>query len=271
MKAILNHQVIDREKILLTVENRGFNYGDGFFETVSIISGTPRFLAQHLARLKKAAELMQMQTSDLLEETVVAREVENLRELNGNTEFAKLKIYMWREAAGLYAPQSNDTSVLLTIIPSTNQVSSIVAAAGFSEKTVNFPSQLSPFKTLSALKYVLAGIEKEEKKLDEIILLDHRGYVSEALYSNIFWKKDGVYCTPPLDTGCIDGIMKNWLLSAMNGNGMRAAESLVDKEQLLSAQNIFTTNASGVRHIKQIDGAKFEVDQEVDNLVSSIS
>ena len=52
MKAIFNGEILDWDEVRLFPQNRGFRYGDGFFETVAIINGVPRLLDRHLIRLK---------------------------------------------------------------------------------------------------------------------------------------------------------------------------------------------------------------------------
>ena len=174
-------------------------------------------------------------------------------------------------ADGLYMPSTDTTERLLTIdVAEFNRVNSI-SLAGFSEKTINFPSLTSAFKTMSAAKYVLAGLEKRDKKLDEIILTDHKGYVSEALNSNIFWYKDKRYFTPPLDTGCIDGIMRNWIISELTAEGYSFEEKLILPIDLLKADCIFTSNATGIGHILNIGDARFGIDPVVQGMLEKIT
>ena len=66
MKAILNHEILDWEEVRLSPLNRGFRYGDGFFETIAIIKGTPRFLDRHISRLQNGAEFLNLDVHTIL-------------------------------------------------------------------------------------------------------------------------------------------------------------------------------------------------------------
>jgi len=124
---------------------------------------------------------------------------------------------------------------------------------------------------MNALKYVIAGIEKKERGLDEIIILDHQSHISEALSSNIFWKKDDSFYTPPLSTGCISGVMRQWIKKELSYNGFTVEEKLIDKGEFLRSDCIFTTNANGIGHIRSIEEYTFEIDSVSQKLIEHIS
>lgn len=271
MKAILNKEIIFLDEQHLSFSNRGFKYGDGLFETIAIVNGDPRFLESHLKRLRKGADLLGIDYVDSLDDQIIANQVELIKKENNITGQAILKIILWREADGLYTPSTNESSVLITIKNHNSKKLNIVQRAGFSAKTINFPSPISGLKTLSALKYVVAGVEKTEMNLEEIIILDHQGHISEALSSNIFWIKEGIYYTPPLSTGCIEGVMRNWLINRLIEDGYKVIEKLASPFEFKESESIFTTNASGIRHIQTIEGNKFVIDSVSQKLVESIS
>jgi len=192
---------------------------------------------------------------------------------NANNLFgdATVKLMIWRNATGRYLPDDDKSAILLTIDEATINKVITIPNAGFCEKTINYPSPTSAFKTMSAIKYVLAGLEKREKNLDEIIILDHRGNVSEALSSNVFWKKEHIYFTPPISTGCIEGVMRNWLFLELKRQGYMVEEKLVTPSELLDSSCIFTTNANGICNIRAIDKNKFEIDATVQRIMEKIS
>lgn len=271
MKAILNNEILNWEGVQLSPLNRGFRYGDGFFETIAVIKGIPRFLERHLNRLKNGAEILKLDVRGILDNDAILKNIHAIQAKNNLLGDAKLRLTIWRNSDGLYTPAADKTHYLLTIESSDFSKSSLIKNVGFSSKTLNYPSPVSRFKTLSAIKYVIAGIEKKEKKLDEIILLDFQGHVSETMSSNIFWKIKNTYCTPPLSTGCIEGIMRNWLLNKLKQKGFSVEQKLVKTEEFLNSESIFTTNASGLCHIEKIGQHNFNIDMVSQELISSIN
>ena len=271
MKAIFNGEILDWGEIRLFPQNRGFRYGDGFFETIAIINGAPRFLDRHLTRLKEAAELLKFNVGSILSFDKILDEINTLQTTNHLQHDAKLKLIVWRNSEGLYTPADGNAHYLITIEDSIYNKINLIKNAGISDKIINYPSPVSRFKTMSALKYVIAGIEKNDRHLDEIIILDHRGFVSESLSSNLFWKKNEAYFTSPLSTGCIEGIMRNGLMNEMKRKGFFVEEKLVKTVEFLGSDNIFTTNALGISHIQSIGQKTFEIDLVFQEIIESIS
>ena len=271
MKAIFNNKIMDWESIPLSPTNRGFKYGDGFFETIALINGEPRFLESHLKRLQKAAKVLSIHVPESLEFERIYKQIKNLQTTTGINKYGKIRIYLWRNTEGLYCPSGDKGDYIVAIDPHVFTTTASATRVEISEKTVNYPSETSRFKTMNAMKYVVAAIEKKERGLDEMVLLDYQGHISETLSSNIFWKTDLVYFTPPLSTGCIEGIMRNWLMNELKRQGFDVQEKLISKEDLLLADSIFTTNALGIRPIQAFGRSTFGIDHismEIIHLIS---
>jgi branched-chain amino acid aminotransferase/4-amino-4-deoxychorismate lyase len=270
MKAIFNDELLDFNQIQLGIHDRGFRYGDGLFETIAVIKSKPRFLQRHFDRIVKGSQVLGLS----LEQITVENLEENcsilLRE-NAIRDFGKLRFSVWRKDGGLYVPSEEGANFLLTVEPVDMPIFRKLNKVGFSEKVVNYPGIHTSFKTISALKYVLAGLEKNDRKLDEIIINDHNGFVSEALASNIFIKKGQVYYTPPVVTGCIEGIMRNWLIDALKSRKIPVTEHFMTPNELLEAESVFTTNAMGIAHIVRIQDTVLAVDKYIQELFESIS
>jgi branched-subunit amino acid aminotransferase/4-amino-4-deoxychorismate lyase len=269
MKAILNNQIIDLEEFRFNFSNRGFRYGDGLFETIAIYNDQPRFLELHLNRLFDSASKLRIHP--LPGKDALIRHIATLKEVNDIGKEGIIRIHLWRDSEGTYLPLSNDASFLITtedcpLNPIKNHKN-----VGFSFEIVNVGSQYSHIKSMSALHYVMMALEKKAKELDEIIVLDHRGYVSEALSSNLFWKKGHYYYTPSFSTGCIRGVMQRWLMDELQVYGHRVKTAECSRDLFLESDCIFTTNAVGIGHVLAIDSHTYQADKTVEEIIRSIS
>lgn len=271
MKAILNHEIIDLEDFKLTQTNRGLLYGDGLFETIAYINNRPRFLSDHIMRLRNGAALLRIEWPDQFNLGTIEEHISALAKANNIMNVAIIRIHLWRESEGTFMPTKNDGFFLLTMKHNDFKKLSVIITAGFANECRNMFSKWSSVKSMSSLNYVMAGIEKKERELDEVIILDQEGYVSEALSSNIFWRKENTYFTPPLSTGCVEGVMKAWLDSALQNEGYQVLERKARKDEFLDADHIFTTNAAGIAHIKSIENTEFSIDETAQRLIESIS
>ncbi len=270
MKAIFNDEILEFDDIKFSPEDRGFRYGDGLFETIAVVNGIPRLLNKHYQRIARGAELLGYDLGELTFERLEEKCLE-LVKYNHLYPFGKIRLSLWRKGSGLYEPMDQDIYYLLVAQPVEYHHDNTLKKVDFSERVINYPTKISGFKTISALKYVLAGLEKKEKQLDEIIINDHHGFVSETLYSNLFIKTKGIYVTPPITGGCVDGIMRRWLIEQLRSRQKTIHERFFKEEELLKADSVFTTNAMGIKHVLKIRNIEFAKDNAVQKMILSIS
>jgi Branched-chain amino acid aminotransferase/4-amino-4-deoxychorismate lyase len=81
-------------KQTLDCSDRGFQYGDGLFETIEVRNGTPVFLDQHFQRLQRGCQRMLITPPDI---TLLKAEAFQL--VNG-ADSAVLKLIVTRGSGG---------------------------------------------------------------------------------------------------------------------------------------------------------------------------
>jgi branched-chain amino acid aminotransferase len=167
----------------------------------------------------------------------------------------RIRSTFFRALGGRYTPQKQTFEYYFEASPLqsatySNHESSITI--GIAQQVRLSVDALSNLKTTSALPYVLAGIEKQEKGWDDCLLLNHRGYLAEAVAANVFLKQGKRVLTPALDQGCVAGIMRQQLLHLLPQLGYQVKETTVDLAQLQEAEEVWLTNAlQGVVGIHQ--------------------
>ena len=225
------------------LNNRMFRYADGFFETIVYKENKIQLWNFHLTRIRKSFDVLHFQ---LLNFEALEQHILYLIEHHKSTE-SRINIYFWRKDGGLYTPFSNEVNYLIvseTLILKNEPIGNY----GFANTIYNSFNPYSFFKT-NSLKYVLAGIEKQEQQWDEIILLDSDKNISEGLSSNIFWIKNSIYYTPSLETGCVEGVFRNYLIEKLQLEGTTVEQGKWKKETLLDTDKIFLTNCLGIREL----------------------
>ncbi len=58
MTVFLNGQFLSDAEAVVPVNDRGFMYGDGLFETLRVVNGKPFRMAQHLERMTRGADFL---------------------------------------------------------------------------------------------------------------------------------------------------------------------------------------------------------------------
>lgn len=245
------------------LQNRLFQYNDGAFETLMMERGEVRFLRDHLLRLRKALEVLKLEEPALLQEEQGLREkILEVSALNGLGLSSRVKLKVWRAGKGLFTPERMDPEILVTVQPPVTHPP-VIQRAGICEGVRNRFTPFSFFKGPYSLHYVMAAIERQEKNLNEIILLDEQGHVSEAGTSNVFWVRGNTLFTPSLETGCIDGVMRVQVQRTCAEEKVPLKTGLFRPEEMLGTEAVFTSNVTGLYPIAELEGQNFVVDHPV--------
>jgi branched-chain amino acid aminotransferase/4-amino-4-deoxychorismate lyase len=231
-------------------------YGDGLFETIIYKDGELKFEQFHKDRLTSGMSAMNL---SFPKDSTIDTNFNNIHKLvkKQDVESARLRLQVWRSSGGLYTPAQTTSNVLVTSKAFNKNVNSPKSIVSFSNAVTLNKTKWSAFKTISAIPYIQAGLERAQRKLDDLILLDHHDYISECTSSNLFWKKEDTYFTPSLDTGCIDGIMRRHIIESLRQQQIAIQIGEYHQEKLLEADEAFTTNVTGIQPISAIDDTKF--------------
>ncbi|WP_026464593.1 aminotransferase class IV [Adhaeribacter aquaticus] len=259
-----NLELIQEEDFSLSYLNRSFQYNDGFFDTLIWKKGRIEFLTDHLKRSELAHEALGLKLSNVLADPAFFEAQVNLLIDKNNlvAEVVRVKIQFWRKAGGLFTPESDAVENLVSVQPQ-QPVPVTIARADFYNGLPNRFTPFSFFKGPYALHYVQASIAKKKAGLDELILVDEKGHISECLVSNIFWIINGTLYTPDLKTGCIAGIMRLNILKACEERNIPVHVGFYDQPDLMSAEAVFTSNVTGLRVITQIGKKQFHVQHKL--------
>lgn len=258
MKAIYNNEIINDKELTIGVDDRAIQYGDGIFETIIVRKNSLKLIEYHFARLLDGAAALNIQLPVYFNIQFLESSILKLIQDNGIKSSARVKVQVWRGTGGLYKPVSHTSNLLITINVHEEDIG-ILKNVGISESINNHYTVYSHLKTLNALKYIIASLEKEESSSDDLIILDQNGNISELLYSNIFWIKKNIFYTPSLNTGCIRGVMRSYLIERLIEKSKSVMEVIATPDQLFQADYAFATNAAGIRPITGIADTGYKV------------
>lgn len=234
------------------IPNRAMNFGDGIFETMVFDGEKVRFFDLHLERLQMGMDILKLNSklSDF-------SNLENWVASEFSGQKLRIRWNLFRSGSGKYTPETNDSYQTLQI-QSLAPATKVKFQTSFSEKIVLFPYPWSQCKTLNALPYIMAAQEREDRNLDELILLDYKGKVAEASSSNIFWRKGKKVYTPSLDSGCIAGVGRRAILEKIP---RLVTEADFGPNDLLKADQVWVSNVTGVSYLEKIDSLEFSTEE----------
>ncbi len=258
-----NGTLLESDQITPDLHNRGLHYGDALFETMKVIGRRILFAEAHYFRLMASMRLMRMEIPMHWTPEFFQSEISKTLKGRDSNHAYRVKLIVWRDWGGRYTPTSDGVSfsVFVETLPAIdyhlNQQKFTVDL--YKDHFVN-SGMLEQLKTNNKLINVLAGIYADENDYDSCLLLNHSKQVVEGLSGNLFLVKDYKIKTPPLQDGCLKGIMRGVILEilAKHPDYVLSQESISPFE-LQKADELFLTNViNGIQPISQYRKKQFD-------------
>lgn len=230
------------DEAALSVFDRGFLYGDGVYETLRVYGGKPFMLDAHIQRMAEGCAAISLTPPD---HNAVVQGVRLVLAANRLQE-AYLRITVTRGATGRlwYDVEGGEPTVVIIAKPYTPPNFREGVRLIVSRFPTDELSPLSGVKQIGILPKILARREACGVGADDAILLDHRGNVSEATSSNVYWVTGGKLFTPSLSCGILAGITRGIVMELAKANGLEVCEGEFELESLLSADEAFLTSST---------------------------
>jgi branched-chain amino acid aminotransferase len=120
----------------------------------------------------------------------------------------------------------------------------------------NLHSALNPaIKSLNYLNNILAKIEANNAGVEEAIMLNAEGYVSECTGDNLFLVKGNDLLTPPLSAGALYGITRGTVMDLARDLGLKVSEPNLTRYDVFNADECFLTGTGAeVIPVTKVDG-----------------
>ncbi|HEX7367941.1 MAG TPA: aminotransferase class IV [Pelobium sp.] len=242
-----NGEILEEDDKIFTLANRGFKYGDGLFETMRVGNSKLNFADLHADRLQLGMKTLKLEGYSNFDTYFLKEKVDELCKRNKVAKHARVRFTVFRDAGGLYTPNQNKSAYVLEISQLDSPTYDINAKGLIMDiyedirKPVN---KLSNLKTCNALPYVMAGIYKQQMRLDEVFILNQDGFLCETLSANVFLVYKGQVYTPALSEGCIAGVMRNVVMDLAKDADLNMIEAQINPEILDEVEEVFITNAA---------------------------
>lgn len=246
--------VLTNNKNVISLNNRSFMYGDGFFETIHASKSKIQFLDLHFERIIESSQKLKIKLPSRFSEEFLQNEI--LKLLNKNKLYlgARVRLNIFRKDGGLYTPESNFASYTIDVEKLTShnyELNKIGLKIGIYDEIKKPISMLSSIKSNNSLIYILASIYKTENNFNDCLILNEHNDIIEATSSNLFLVKNNVIYTNSSSSGCISGIMQNVIIDLAISQKYIVYDDCIFKEaDLIEADEIFLTNAiSGIKWV----------------------
>lgn len=246
-------------KHCIEFSDRGFQYGDGLFETIEIINEIPVFLNRHLRRLNQGCQRLLIPMPDI---STLRKEA---LQLSKDSTHAVLKLIVTRGSGGrgYRQPDAINTTRLFSLHPYPDYTEDFTMQginARFCKARLGLNPDLAGIKHTNRLEQVLARAEWDSAEIQEGLMLDINDHVVEGTMSNLFLVKDKVLYTPEITQCGVKGILRDIIIQLAKKYLISVVEKDITKGELFSADELFITNSIiGVWPVKQLEWRDYGV------------
>lgn len=233
----------------LSLENRGYKWGDALFETLKVVNSKILFWEDHYFRLMASMRILRMEIPMTFTMEFLEQEILNTIQANNlRSSAAKVRFNVDRGEGGNSLPIKKtisyyiETEALVDISYTFFETSNTYTVDLYKDFFVA-PGLLSTLNTNNRIMNVLGSIYAKENDLENCLLLNTDKNVIGALTGNVFLVNGNKIKTPPILDGCINGIMRKQVLELIKTTeDYEIEEASVSVFELQKADELFITN-----------------------------
>ena len=228
--------LIDRNDARISVLDHGLTVGDGVFETLKVIEGTPLALTRHLRRLTQSCAVLGLTPPDA---DVLSGAVAEVIDSEADaSRLGRLRITCTAGAGPLASDRGEGPGTVIVALsamqPWPSTTSAVVVPWVRNERSV-----ITGAKCTSYAENVAALAWAHERGYSEGLFANTVGELCEGTGTNVFVVRGESVLTPPLASGCLAGITRELLLDW----GL-AQEATLTIDELDSADEVFVTSST---------------------------
>ena len=241
----LNGQFLDINEAKISILDRGFNYGDGLFETMRSYNGRVFKLDLHLNRLLKSAQEIFIDVpydKEQLKKTIY----EVIKKNSFKEAIIKLTVTRGVSEPGLSIQYSSRPTLLVYAIQfkplPKEYFNNGVDISLHPFSAIKLSGLTDQIKSCNYLSHIIIKKLAEDQNTFEGIMLNEKDHVCEGTSSNIFIIKNGVLITPPISEYVLEGVTRNVIHEIVNNHNIFSKENNFTAKDIESADEVFLTN-----------------------------
>jgi 4-amino-4-deoxychorismate lyase len=263
--ALLNGLPIDPRQPALPISERGFQYGDGLYETMRLQLGKIHLLDDHYQRLAHGAQRLNIvapyKPQWLAELAMLMQHHQDsaLKEGAINDGIVKFTLTRGHSERG-YRPPLYAMPTRLWQLFAAPPRSDIGITVRWCETRLSRNAQFAGIKHCNRLEQVMAQSEWSDPAIAEGLMLDTEGELIGGTMSNVFLCIDNIWVTPDLRYCGIAGVMRAALLRSMTASGIAVEQRSVHGDEVAEADELFLCNAvRGIQPVLSLEQRQWPV------------
>ena len=232
----------EKSKATVSVFDHGLLYGDGVFEGIRAYNGSVFRLVDHVDRLYDSAKAIHLKIP-LTKHEMTEAVLETIRKNQLRDAYIRLVITRGAGDLGVDPALCKNPTIFIIAEPMATVLGpkdpKVIKAVYSSIRRDPIDSTTHEVKSLNYLNSIMAKMEANNAGADDAIMLDHRGFVSEASVSNLFIVKDGKVSTPSSAAGILHGITRKRVIRLCEDLGVDIAERDITPFDVNTSDEVF--------------------------------
>ncbi|HNP20177.1 MAG TPA: aminotransferase class IV [Fulvivirga sp.] len=258
----INGELLPREEAKVSVFDSVVQGGDAVWEGLRIYDGKVFMLDEHLERMVNSAKAMAFAEVPSKEE--IKEQVFRTLKANGMYDEAHIRLTLTRgkKVTSGMSPHFNQYGPTLIVLAEWKKP--VYSTAGINLITSSIrrnPPQCvdSKIHHNNLINNILAKIEANLAGVEDAVMLDVDGFVSETNATNIFFVYNGKVKTPFADS-CLPGITRANVLKLAEQNNIPITEKRISISEMYTADEVFVTGTMGeITPVLNIDGREIGI------------
>jgi branched-chain amino acid aminotransferase len=245
----VNGRISAEHEAVIPVFDHGFLYGEGIYETLRTYDGRLFLFDRHMRRLRNSARLIDL-TIPFTDDEVAShiRETLAAAKLDGNEAY--IRILVTRGIGDLTydikaTPKPSWVVIVKPLASLSNEIYERGVKVALVDVVRNHPQSVNPMiKSNNLMNSALAAQQAIKRGAFEAVMRNYRGELTECTQSNLFIVKSGAALTPPLESGLLPGITREFLFEVARDADIEVREQVLRDDDLFAADEAFLTSTT---------------------------
>ena len=258
-KSFVNGKYLNFQSASIPINDRSIHFSDAVYEVVAVHSSKLVFWQDHLDRLKKSLNYMEIKNFKNIE--LLKYKCKEIIKLNSLDE-GLIYIQISRGIAPRNHNWHNNLIPSLIISCLHKRIFQMIKPVNLiSNEDIRW--KYSKIKSTSLLGNVLLKQKALKEKAFECLMIDDKGYITEATTSNIWIIKDKKLYTPPLKKNILAGVTRKKVFELADILKLKSYEKEIKLKSLINSDGVFLTNSSSLLvKVKKINDFKLKLDRD---------
>ena len=253
----IDGEFVPESEAKISVFDHGFLYGDGVFEGIRAYRGVVFKLKEHIDRLYDSARFLRIEIP-MSKEELMEKILETVRRNGLSDCYIRVVVTRGVGDLGLDPRKCGKPSTIIIARPMAPLLGKKAASLIISSiRRDGVDATSHQAKSLNYLNNILAKLEAINAGADDAVMLDSRGFISEATGENIFIVKNERIMTPPPTSGILLGITRGCIIELARNLGYEVVEKELTPFDLITADEVFLTGtAAEIVPVESVNGEK---------------